>query len=156
MRFTFEIAGDKLVERELTRFGDRAVNAAPAFSAIAGVMIEETAEQFATQGQHASGGWKPLKPSTLRTKELAGERPEILRATDALMRSLTVPTDPNMLLAIGPTELDYGSKLVYAGAHQNPKPTSNLPQRRPVEFTEAAKRRMVKILQRHLVEGAAV
>lgn len=155
MRFTFEVAGDTLVERELLRVGDAARDARPAFDLIAGLMMRETGEQFDTEGRHASGGWKPLKPATLRAKQLKGLDPRILHATGTLERSLTRPGDANQILEVGPQELRFGSRLAYAGAHQNPRPTSRLPRRAPLAFTETAKREMIKILQRWLLTGEA-
>jgi phage gpG-like protein len=153
VRFTFEIAGDKLVEREILRVGLHAKDARPAFEAIADYMMAETREQFASEGRHASGGWKPLKAATLRAKARKGLDPRILHASGALDRSLTSRGDPAQLLQIRPQELVFGSRLVYAAAHQRPKPGSRLPQRRPLQFTEQAKRQILKILQRWLVAG---
>ena len=153
MRILFEVAGDRQLNRELLGVGDRAGDARPALEAIADLWIVETREQFATEGRHASGGWKPLKSATILAKRRRRLRPEILRATDALMDSLTKRGDDNMILHVSAGELDYGSRLPYAGAHQNPRSTNPLPRRRPVEFTEATRRASVKILQRWLVTG---
>jgi hypothetical protein len=155
VRIIFEVAGDVQLNRDILRVGARARDMSPAFGRVADLWIEETAVQFATEGRHASGGWKPLKQTTVDAKRRAGLRPEILRAHDALMRSLTSPTqtDPNMVLTIKPDELDYGSKLPYAEVHQNPKPGNPLPRRRPVEFTEKTRRDTIKILQRFLITG---
>jgi hypothetical protein len=155
VRILFEVSGDRQLDRDILRVGDRARDMSPAFERVADPWIEETAVQFATEGRHASGGWKPLKDSTVAAKRREHLRPEILRAHDRLMRSLTSPTqtDPNMILKIRPGELDYGSKLPYAGAHQNPKPGNPLPRRRPVEFTEKTRRDTIKILQRYLITG---
>lgn len=155
VRFVFEVDGDKLIDRELLRLGNRAIDARPAFVAIADLMISETGEQFASEGRHASGGWKPLKEATLDRKRRKGLRLEILQETGALLSSLTQLGDGNMVLQIQSDSLTYGSKLPYAGAHQNPRPGSPLPRRRPLEFTEATKRRMVKIIQRYVVTGLA-
>jgi phage gpG-like protein len=153
MRLLFEIAGDKFVERELVRFGDRAVDATPAFEAIGDRIIEETALQFESEGRHASGGWKPLKEATVKRKQRLGFRPEILQETGSLMDSLTVKGDSNMVFDAAPDGLTFGSRVVYAEAHQNPRPGSPLPRRRMVELTPEVRRQIVKILQRHLVEG---
>lgn len=155
MRFTFEIAGDKQIERELLRVGSRSTNAAPAFSAIADFMIEETRLQFDTQGGHGSGGWQPLQAATVRAKVRHHPPldPRILHATLALAHSLTDRGDKNMVLDIRPQELRYGSKLPYAAAHQNPKSSNPLPQRRPIAFTEHARREIIRKLQRYLVTG---
>jgi hypothetical protein len=153
MRIIFEVAGDKQIDRELLRISGRAQDATPAFESIAGLWIEETRQQFESEGRHASGGWKPLKPETLRAKQRHGLRPEILRAHDLLLHSLTQRRDSNMVLEIGPTGIAYGSKLPYAAAHQNPRSTNPLPRRRPVEFTEATRVETVKRLQRYLLTG---
>ena len=153
MRVLFEVAGDVQLNRDIVRVGQRAQDMTPAFEQVAELWIGETAVQFVTEGRHASGGWKPLKQATIDAKRRDGLRPEILRAHDALYRSLTSPTqtDPNMVLKITPGELDYGSKLDYVKYHQ--RGTRNMPQRRPVEFTEKTRRDTIKILQRYLLTG---
>lgn len=153
MRVVLDISGDVQLNRELVGVSGRGQDMRPAFAAVLDLWRSETTEQFATEGQHASGGWAPLKPATVAAKRRKGQRPEILRATDALMRSLTVPGDPNEIARMTETELDYGSKLPYAGVHQNPKPGNPLPQRRPVALTERARANSVKIIQRYLMTG---
>lgn len=153
MRIVLEISGDKQLERELLRVGDRAIEAKPALESIADYWMRLTVLQFNTEGRHASGGWRPLKPETLRRKAAAGLDMRILRATGALFDSLTDRDDPELILNVSETELEYGSRLPYAGAHQNPSPGSKLPQRRPVELTENARRESVKTLQRWIFTG---
>ncbi len=151
MRVIFEVAGDVQLNRDILRVGDRARDMSEAFGAVAELWISETAEQFATEGRHASSGWRPLAQSTIDEKRKQSLRPEILRAHDDLLRSLTSRGDSNMVLTITPGELDYGSKLPYAEFHQ--RGTRKMPQRRPVEFTESARRNTIKILQRYLITG---
>jgi phage gpG-like protein len=153
VRILFEVSGDVQLNRELLRVGGRGVDASPAFEAIADRILSEDALQLGSQGRHASGGWKPLQPATMEAKRRRNLRPEILRATDSLMRSLTVRGDSNQVLKVRPDGLDLGSKLPYAGAHQNPKPGSRLPQRRPVELTETTRRDITKTLQRFVLTG---
>lgn len=171
MRLVFEVDGDRLIERDLLRLGEYAQDATPAFEAIGGLMMEETKDQFATEGRHASGGWRPLAPSTVRRKLHGGRFTRgfaigpgggnfvavssgglgILYETGALERSLTDRDAPNQIFEAAPQELVFGSSLPYARYHQ--RGTHRMPQRRPLEFTEPAKRRMVKILQRWIVTG---
>lgn len=152
MRVTFEIAGDRQIARELLRFSGRAVDASPAFEAIGELLIEEERKQFDTQGAHASGGWKPLKPATLAAKQRKGLRLEILQATGPLMDSLTEKGDAHMIFEAHPTELVFGSAVPYAPYHQTGT-HRGLPRRRPIELTEATRKACVKILQRWLVAG---
>lgn len=153
MRLLFEVSGDRQIERELLRFGERAGDMTPAFDRIVDLFADETADQFDTAGVHASGGWQPLRPATSREKERLGVNNGILRRTFALEDSLTHRGDPNMLLEVGPDELVWGSQLPYARYHQNPGPGSHLPRRRPIELTEGARRSAVRILQRYLMSG---
>lgn len=153
MKILFQVAGDVQIEREILRVGQRAADVAPAFDRIVDLWINETGLQFDTAGRHGSGGWRPLKPETIREKQRQGLDNGILRRTLALEDSLTHRGDGNMLLEIGPQELVWGSKLPYAEAHQKPRPGSRLPQRRPVEFTEEARRETVRILQRFILTG---
>lgn len=151
MRLSFETSGVKQIDRELIRIGAYAGDVSPALKAIVGVMRDETRKQFNTEGGHASGGWAPLAPSTVAAKRRGGYRPEILRRTDALMRSLTVAGDPNEVVEIGKQELTFGSRLPYADLHQTG--THRMPKRPPLQFTEEAKRTIVKVLQRYVIAG---
>lgn len=151
MQIVFEISGEKQVNRELLRVGEYAGDARPAFSAIADLIMDETAEQFASEGRHASGGWKPLADSTLREKARLGFGSRgILERTLDLERSLTVRGDANQILEIEPDALTFGSSLRYGDYHQLGR---GVPQRRPVELTEDARRRVVKVLQRWILTG---
>ena len=153
MRFVFEVAGDVQVNRELIGLSARGRDMSPAFDVILDLWIEETTEQFASEGGHASGGWKQLQPVTIARKRREGLRPEILRATDRMMQSLTRRGDSDMIATVSPSELDYGSSVPYTRFHQTG--TRKMPQRRPVEFTEPTRRATLKILQRFLVTGEA-
>ncbi len=153
VRFVFEIAGDRLIERELLRFGERTLNASPVFESIADFMMGEEREQFDTEGAYASGGWQPLKEETLRRKAQLELDPRILHATLALERSLTERGDPNQVLEVSADGLVFGSSRPGAAAHQNPRPGSRLPRRRPIEFTEPARQETVRRLQRWMITG---
>lgn len=153
MSILFEVDGETLINRRLLRVGAYARDASPAFAAIADLLMEETKAQFATEGSHASGGWKPLQPATVAEKARHGMRPEILQRTGSLLDSLTVKGDSNMILEIHPDSLTFGSRLPYADIHQKGSPKTNLPRRPPLAFTESAKRAVVKVLQRWIIVG---
>ena len=151
MRIVFEVAGDRQIDREILRWGERAGDATPAFQAIGELLIGETKVQFDTEGRHASGGWKPLKRATVASKQRRGLRLSVLQSTGSLMDSLTKRGDSNMILETSPTELTFGSRVPYGGFHQTG--TRRMPARKPLELTEATRRTSVKILQRWIVEG---
>lgn len=156
MRIELAIEGDVQVSREIRRVGERAIDASPAFRAILSDWIFWETEQFDSEGSTGSGGWAPLKESTIARKERAGLDPRILHATLALEKALTGPGEPSgSIRHIGPNRLVYGTTLPYAGVHQNPRTTNPLPQRRPVEFREWQREHTVKILQHWILRGVA-
>jgi hypothetical protein len=158
MYFTIEIFGDKQVDRELLRFRDRAMNMEPAFRALAADFLEEEAKQFDTEGAYASGGWVPLRPSTIAKKAAAGQDLRILHATNAMSRSLTVPGAPGQIRRIKRDEMFVGTDVrskkgfPYPAVHQRPI-RSPLPRRRPVELRATTRREWIRRLQHYLVHG---
>jgi phage gpG-like protein len=153
MRVELDVFGEKQISREILRVGERASDARPVFSSIARYLMGEEEQQFASEGRYASGGWARLKDATIAAKRRAHLDPRILRATDALHRSLTRRGDANQVLVIRPNELRFGTKLAYARFHQSG--TSSSPRRRPLELRETARREVVRRLQRFLLTGQA-
>lgn len=152
MRISFEVYGEKQVERELLRMAGAAANAEPAFQAVGERMMEIEEEQFESQGIRSSGGWPPLKATTLAAKARKGHDLRILHATLRLRRSLTERGPDNMFFT-WPHQMVFGSFVGYGGIHQHGAPAANIPQRRPLEFTELDRRQMVKILQHFIMTG---
>lgn len=150
MRLHLSVFGDEQLERELLRFSAYAGSPTPAFHQIASDMRKQIEEQFDTEGRRGSGGWEMIKPSTIAAKAAAGLDPNILRATNALMESLTGSggdhieevTDDSLLL---------GSRNPYGKFHQ--KGTAKMPARKPIDFTELDRRGYLRTLQRYIVEG---
>lgn len=153
MIVSFAVAGDVQISRELLKYSGRVADAKPAFVAIGDFLIAETKEQFDTEGRHASGGWRPLAAATIDRKKRLGLRLEILQETGSLLDSLTEKGDSNMVFTATRSSIEFGSKLPYAEAHQNPKSGSHLPQRRPIELTDRARKHAVRIVQRYLETG---
>lgn len=151
MRFTFEAHGERLIEREILRMGDHALDMRPAFEFVAQAMMELERWQFDTQGARGSGGWAPLKLATSREKARKGEDPRILHASRALEHSLTDQGDANQRLEIHESWMVFGSTLPYAPLLQSG--TSKMEQRRPIDFTEPDRQGIVKIIQRWIMLG---
>jgi hypothetical protein len=153
-----EVFGDVLIERKLLRFAERAGSARVAMLAIQEYLQEVEKKQFATEGAASGHPWAALADSTKRAKERAGLRPEILRATDALMKGLTLRSSQyskrlanrnGMVFGVknGPDE--YGKILMGP-----PQGDSGHKQRKPVDLTETNKRVAVKIVQGWIMRGA--
>lgn len=148
MILSFEVFGDKQVSRELMRFGERAIEAEPAFHEIADRMRIAIDAQFESEGAHGSGGWQALQPATVEKKTAMGMDPRILHATGLLRETLTGDSAWNVH-AQG-LELNTGA-APYGVFHQQGAPRANIPVRKPVEFTMTERQEFVKVLQEWLM-----
>jgi len=152
MRIDFSIAGETLISRELLRFGDRAHDARPAFSAIADDIFRIQLAQFNSQGGRGpSGKWAPLAQSTVEAKARANLDPRILHATLALRNALTRRGADHQVLHVTDSFLVLGADLEYLAFHQHG--TSRMPKRRVFDFTKVDKRSIPKVLQRFIMTG---
>lgn len=151
MRVDIEILGEKVVERRLLRFGERAVAAEPAMAAIGEMILKSETRQFDTEG--ASGGtpWQDLAPSTVATKARHAGAYRILQETGVLFDSLTSKGATGNIFEVGPDHLRLGTDVPYATFHQTG--TSRMPARPPVKLNELDRQGAVKLLQRWLVHG---
>lgn len=149
----FTVLGEKQLSRELLRFSERAVNATPAWVKIIEDMMDQIAEQFDSEGNRGSGGWAQLKPETILFKQREGYPLDILLRTQALRDSLIARGAPHQILDIFPDRFTFGSDLFYGNIHMKGSPSTNLPARKPVDFTETDRRGYVNTLQRWIVTG---
>lgn len=156
MRIDIDVYGDVQLSRELLRFAGRTEDASPAFRAIAILLRRSEKRQFSSKGRHASGGWPALKPSTIAAKRrskdprVRANATRILRATDALMDSLTKKSDGGHTEVVQPHQLVFGTQVDYARYHQKGE---GVPRRRPLELRGRDRTEMVKQIQRYLVTG---
>ncbi len=150
MKLVFSVWGEDIIERDLLRFAHRALDARPAWVAIIKDIEDELTEQFDSEGAHASGGWAQLAASTLAQKAAAGLDPRIMHATLRLRESLTENSEDTIKI-LDPNFFVFGSDVEYGAYHMGP--SGDRPARPPVALNEVAKTRMVKTLQRYMVEG---
>jgi phage gpG-like protein len=150
MEFTFEAYGEKLIARRIERLAGRAVAARPAFQAIGSTLRGYETRLFDSQGTSGGATWEPLKESTIRQKARSGLDPRVLHATTRLRRSLTEEHHPDHVERATDDSLSFGSRVPYAGRHQRGR---GVPRRRPLQYTEAQKRYLLKKLQRYVLTG---
>lgn len=151
MLIQFDIHGERQIGRELVRVGQYGGDATPQFRAIIRYWQHEIERQFDTQGRHASGGWAPLAESTIADKKARNLDPRILHATLRLRKSwLRKTMGSDTVLMARPHQAVLGSNVPYGRFHQSG--TSRMP-RRPIELTETARRRTVKMLQTYIMTG---
>lgn len=154
MRLDLETFGEKQFSREILRVGANAGDMRPAFDQVHDLVLEVEEKQFTSQGGAYSGGWKPLAPSTKKYKAARNLDPRILHATLRLRKSLTNKTHVDHVFRSSADEMFVGSRVPYGPYHQHGNPP-HLPRRRPFQFDNGVRESIVKILQRHLVEGGA-
>lgn len=154
MRLTLEAFGEVQFSRELLRIGDNAGDMTPAFDDVHEQFLRVEKSQFSSQGKTSSGGWAPLAPRTVEYKRRAHLDPRILHATLRLRDSLINKSHADHIYRTSADEMFMGSKVEYGVHHQFGAPRANVPRRRPIEFTDAFRRRIVKTLQQHLMGGA--
>ncbi|WP_040457273.1 phage virion morphogenesis protein [Kribbella catacumbae] len=152
VRMTFSFYGDTQLDRTLARFQERPEDARPVWDALADRFATIERRQFKSEGKYASGGWAPLSPQYAKWKAKRHPGAKILHLTGDLERSLT--QRPFGVEVIERHSMAIGSNVPYGKYHQNG--TDRMPQRRPVEFTEAERARWVRTLQRYLMTGEAV
>lgn len=150
MKFVITSYGDRVVSRKLMRFSEAALVTRPVMEEVAVDMMRIERKVFSSQGRRGGGSWRSLSPSTVRKKIKMGQDPRILFATHRLFDSVTRAGHPDSALKISNDAIDFGSKRPGAVAHQK---GLGVPQRKFINFTEADRRRWVKMVQVHLVSG---
>jgi phage gpG-like protein len=151
VEFVFESFGEKLIARKIDRLGYRALTAKPAFEGIADRIRGYEKRLFDSEGASSGRPWEPLAASTVAHKAKAGLDPRILHATHRLRKSLTDAHDPEHLEIATNDSLVFGSLVPYGKYHA--RGSGHLPKRRPIQFNEAQKRRILKRLQLYLMTG---
>lgn len=157
MRLHLDVFGDVQMSRELILNGDRGRDLSSALESVLGLWRDEVRTNFQSQGAHASGGWKPLAPSTKARKRASKDATvrknwdSILFATEDLYNSLTRAGAKYAIADISDGELTYGTSRPFAGVHQNGG--GHVPQRRVVELTEQTRADSIRILQDYLMTG---
>ena len=145
--------GEPLVDRQLMRFAETLLFPISAWAAVATFLRAVAERQFETEGGN-SGGWAPLAQSTVDYKARNDLDPRILRATDALMNSLTRKYDPEHIDVPSRDSLVFGSRVAYGIYHASTAPRTKIPYRPPLALTAADKVALVKIMQMELLASS--
>lgn len=138
VEFTF--LGEKQFSRELFGLGQRAGNAKPVLTVIAGKMQDANREQFASQGRRASGGWQPLAASTVKRKghdTILFDTGDLL---DSMISDTSFDVSDDYLHFLPPDEQNEIGSYHQSG-------TRHMPRRRPFELTEQDAREYIRDIQ---------
>jgi phage gpG-like protein len=148
---SFEVFGDRQVERELLRIA-KAPDMRLIAPRIREYFVSVERSQFDSEGRTGSGGWAPLKPRTVASKAARGLDPRILRATERLRKSLTNKTSSDQQFEYDSDSMSFGTRVPYARYHQTG--TRRMPARKPVELSERNRRKVIKIVQAVIMDRA--
>jgi phage gpG-like protein len=151
LQFELSILGDTQVQRTFLRWQERVLDARPLWNQMRKDLNLIERVQFLTEGSHGSGGWAPLKPATIAGKKARGEEPWILRATEALFKSLTEEGADGAVFEPEREFMVFGTSIPYATFHMTG--TRNMPARKPVQLTEIERTELTKMVQRFIVSG---
>jgi hypothetical protein len=108
---TVRVNGVDRAERAINTVGSRATNVRPALQAIAQFLLDVERRQFETAGVYGGRAWSPLKARTVARKRDRGGDTRILRASGALMASLTQHGAAGQVWDVTGTMLRVGSSL---------------------------------------------
>ena len=147
--FVFEIEGERLIDRRLSRFGENITDLRPFWTEIFDDLNKLTGQQFKGEGSR-SRGWAPLSLAYSAWKATHGGG-RILELTGRLRASLAEQTADSIRESRA-MEMRFGTRVPYAGFHQTG--TRRMPRRRPIDINEGDRRRWMKFLQRFAVAQA--
>jgi phage gpG-like protein len=146
IRLTGTVEGVAQLDRALGMILAAAENFSTAFEALGDELLLIEQEQFLAEGY---GEWPALKPSyQARKQQLFGSQ-TILRATDRLYESMTIRGAPDNVWRIEPLQAAFGTSTPYAIWHQ--RGTGVMPARPVISLREEDNRRLMRVVQRHLI-----
>lgn len=124
------------------------------WKAVASEFYKIEKEQFSTEGgAGASGKWAPLSTAYEVQKQKKYGSVSILQASGKMYRSLTSSGGPDSVYEESAQELVVGSSSPIPGYHQSG--TRRMPQRKPVDVSDAQKQRLADVLTAKLKQLAA-
>lgn len=146
--FTITLHGELLTIRQLENLGQNAVFPRAALNEIVEDMRRISRIQFESEGRRGGGSWRQLEPATIRRKAARGRDIGILRETEKLFNSLTLPHSRNQDVQISPDGIRFGSKLEYADTHHFGDEDRGIPARPLFTVVDGDVRRWERILER--------
>jgi phage gpG-like protein len=146
IRLTGTVEGVAQLDRALGMIVAAAEDFSTAFEALGDEFLLIEQEQFLAEGY---GDWPALKPSYLARKQRLYGNQTILRATDRLFESLTIRGAADNVWRIEQQQAEFGTSTPYAIWHQ--RGTGFMPARPVISLREQDNRRLMRVVQRHLI-----
>jgi phage gpG-like protein len=145
----------KRVETMLKGVTDGLNDLRPAWPKVDEIVRAFMKQVFVSEGAYGGRKWVALNQAYAAKKRRRwGARP-ILQASGQLFGSFTARNHPDHVYRVGPTFGEFGSRRLYAKAHQYGIPARSLPARPIIrKFTKAEGERVVDAILAHLFKSA--
>jgi hypothetical protein len=141
----FEIAGEVQYERGFAAFDRELADLRQPLGDVADILKDAVGEQFASEGEHGTGGrWASLSPAYARQKEARYGPNPILVASGEMRRALLVDgtrelSSHRLVWGITDQRDDQGQQISQrAAAHQSGE--GHMPQRKIIALTNLERR----------------
>lgn len=151
LRISFSIFGEQLLDRTLARFEGAPEDMRPVWDELQKSFEKNERKLFATEGASGGAAWAPLSPKYAAWKMQHYPGKPILEREGDLKESLTNLNSSGSILVKEMNYAIFGTAVDYARFHAQ---GVGVPQRPPVQMTEAQRRNWLKIIQRHIVSEA--
>lgn len=152
LRFTIDVAGERQLDRGISRFEEGISDYRPVWDLIYDDFLAEVKAQFESEGAHGGGRWAPLSERYARWKQKHYPGKPILERTGDLKKSLTERGAPGAVFRSEPRALTMGTDVPYAIYHQTG--TRKMPARQEIRLTSHFKIEAMRLIQEYLVHRA--
>lgn len=101
----------------------------PVWNDVHDVFIAFMKRVFKTEGEYTGDKWTPLNPAYAERKKREYGNKGLLQREGNLYHSFIDPDNADHVMVTGPTFAEFGSRTIYAKAHQYGRPEIKLPAR---------------------------
>lgn len=151
MKYEVIVTGERRLKAEFDKVKDIIEDVRPEWKEVRPVFYKIELEQFASEGSKGkSGKWKALSPGYAKYKRIRFGAKPILRATDALWKSLT-GTTPDSIVKEEKLEFAHGTKLPRGKKHQTGI-EGKLARRKPIDLTKKDEEKLFKAFKGSLLK----
>lgn len=142
-----EVRGVERTTHALNQVTKRGGNVKDASYKVRSIFRQAEVRQFDSKGR---GAWPDLADSTKQRKRERKQDPRVMRATNALYKSLTAANARDQIDNRGPSEFRFGTTVPYAGFHD----TGTGVKKRPlIALTQSERRRIDDALEQFIATG---
>ncbi len=157
-QFVWSVSDEKQISRLMGQVVEKTTDFQELWNsqAFKDIVYGSEKKQFATEGEHGSGGWAKLNEVYEARKARQYPDKPILQRTGRMFKSLTSPVSPGAVYTASRHSVTFGTTVPYAIYHQ--KGTKDMPERKPIEFTDGERQQIIKAMAAHVfkIQGTPV